>query len=379
MRITLPSALAKHRNVYIGIAVVVLLAVSGSIFAISRDGNKAKAKPAATVYELAAADVFKLQPRALAQGLRLSGTLSPVRHAVVKSHSTGNVLEIRVQEGDRVRRGDLLVKIDPRSPQAEKDSRNAALNKARADLILATKNRDNSVVLLDRKLISQNAFDQTVATFEASAANEQAAAAQLRMAEIALQDTEIRAEFDGVVATRKAQVGERVLPDSMLLSIVDLAQMQLEALVPVADVPGVRVGMPAHFKVDGFGDRQFAGQVGRINPQTEQGSRSLSIYVSVANTDGALRGGMFAEGDLVLKQTAPILAVPAAAIYSENGSEYVLVVDNGLVTRRDITRGAAFPDLELIAVDRGLNPDAQVIVTRATTLKPGVAVKLAST
>jgi len=328
---------------------------------------------------LAAADVLKLQLRPLAHALRLSGTLSPVRHAIVKSHSTGSVLEIRVQEGDRVRRGDLLVKIDPRSPQAEFDSRSAALAKARADLILATKNRDNSIVLLDRKLISQNAFDQNVATYDASAANEQAAAAQLRMAEIALHDTEIRAEFDGVVAARKVQVGERVLPDSVLLSIVDLSQMQLEALVPVADVPSMRVGMPAHFTVDGFGNREFNGHVERINPQTEQGSRSLSVYVSVANVDGALKGGMFAEGDLVLKQTAPLLAVPETAIHRDNGKDYVLAVADGVIARRDITRGANFPELELVVVDEGLSPDTHIIISQSTTLKPGAAVKLAST
>jgi membrane fusion protein, multidrug efflux system len=363
-------------------AVVVLALVAGTLLALSRNpapkSGPNAGKPA-MVYELASVDVLKVEPRTLTRSLRLSGTLSPVRHAVIKAHSVGTVLAIHVQEGERVRRGQVLAKIDPRNLEAELDSRTAALNKTRADLILATKNRDNSVALLDRKLISQNAFDQTVAAFEASVANEQAAAAQLRMAQIALQDTEIRADFDGVVAARKVQVGERVLPDAQLLTVVDLSRMQLEALVPVADVPSIRVGMPVRFKVDGFDVRQFDGRLERISPQTEQGSRSLLVYVSVTNTDGALKGGMFADGDLALQQTAEVLAVPPEAIHNDANGDFVLVVNNGAIARQDIARGTAFPAAGLVAVDRGLNAHAHVVVAQATSLKPGVQVKLPAT
>jgi RND family efflux transporter MFP subunit len=374
MSIALPSDPTFRRRLLIALGIGGLLAVSGTIYAITSGAKPKTTDP--IVYELADTDVLQVKAASLKRSLRLSGTLAPLRHAIVKSHSVGTVLEIRVHEGDRVRTGALLVRIDPRNLQATLDSQNAALRKANADLLLATKNRDNSVTLLNQKLISQNAFDQTEATYAASVANVEAAQAQVRMAQIALSDTEIRAEFDGIIAARSAQVGERVMPDSSLLTIVDLATMQLEALVPVADVPSVKVGQTARFTVDGFGSREFAGHVERINPQAAAGARSLSVYLTVANDDSALKGGMFAQGELVLQQTAPLLAVPNTAIRDDGQHRYVLVLHDGQVAKRDVTLGDQFETAGLTEIREGLTDAAQVIVAPVTALKPGMRAKV---
>jgi len=374
MAISLPPLLTRRRTLYIGGAALGLVAVSGTLFAVTRDSTP-KDK-AAIVYELAGSDVVVAKPQTLTRTLRLSGSLTPLRHAVVKSRSLGVVLELRVDEGDRVRAGALLARIDPRNLQAEHDARNAALRKAQADLLLASKNRDNSVVLLKQKLISQNAFDQTEAAFAVAQANEEAAQAQVRLSKIALEDTEIRADFDGVVAARQVQVGERVMPDTALLSLVDLRHMQLEALVPVADVPAIKVGQAAHFTVDGFGEREFTGQVARINPQTEQGTRSLTVYLTVANLDGVLKGGMFADGELMLEQTQPLLAVPNAAIRTDAEGTYVLSLQDGIVARTTVDAGAVFPASGVTVVEQGIDEGMRVIVAPATALKAGAKAKV---
>jgi len=374
MRGLFPTNSGARRKARWTLAIVTaLLAISTSIYAITR--TEAPNAPTVVAYELAPADVFVVKPQAMTRALRLSGTLGPVRHSVVKARSVGVVLEVRAHEGERVRRGATLVRIDPANLQAELEVRMAALRKAQAELALATKNRDNSVALLAQKLISQNAFDQTIAAYETGVANEQTAAAQLRLAQIALNDTEIRADFDGVVATRKIQVGERVMPDAVLLTIVDLALMQLEALVPVADIPTVRVGQPAHFRVDGFGAREFVGRVERISPQAEPGTRSLTVYLSVANADAVLKGGMFADGELILQHTAPLLAIPTTAIRTINLSDTVLALEDGVVVERHIVRGDVFPAAGLTAVREGLTESA-VIIVGSTMLKPGMQAKL---
>jgi membrane fusion protein (multidrug efflux system) len=152
----------------------------------------------------------------------------------------------------------------------------------------------------------------------------------------------------------------------------------LEALVPVADVPSIKVGQPARFRVDGFGDREFTGNVERINPQTQQGTRSLTVYVSVANTDGSLKGGMFADGELVLKQTAPLMAVPNVAIRSDAEGRYVLSVKQDVVTRTPVVPGDAYPDSEMTVIDKGIADADQVIVAPSSTLKPGAKIKFAT-
>ena len=106
---------------------------------------------------------------------------------------------------------------------------------------------------------------------------------------ISLDDAVIRAPFSGTIAKRLVQPGEKVSADSPVVAIVDLRQMLLEAAVPAAEIPSVRVGQGARFKVSGFGDREFAGQVQRINPVTVEGSRAITIYIAVENADRALK------------------------------------------------------------------------------------------
>jgi len=385
MRLSLPEQ-PRHRRIAIlasGLAVLAV-AVGGGHALLGGSSPQAAAKTASSTdkdveYELAPSDVVVIEPKPLTRTLRLSGSLTPLRHAVIKSHSVGTLIEMRVNEGDRVREGALIARIDPRNLQAELDARVAALHKAQADLALAAKNRDNSIVLLNQRLISQNAFDQNEAAYAASLANEQAAAAQLRLAQIALDDTEIRAEFSGVVAARHVQAGERVMPDTPLVTVVDLSTMQLEALVPVADVPSVQVGQAARFTVDGFGERQFTGTVERINPQAQSGTRSLAVYLTVANADSSLKGGMFAEGDLLLQRTSPVIAVPSVAVHNDEEGSYVLSLKEGVVARTPVKLGANFAESQLTVIDNGLEDAMQIIVAPASTLKPGARAKLAAT
>ena len=383
MRIRLPEHPRHRRLALIASGFAALAVATGGVYAVAGGSSPQAATQSnsddnSIEYELAPSDVLVVQPQPLTRTLRLSGSLAPLRHAVVKSHSVGTLIDIRVDEGDRVRAGALIARIDPRTLQAELDARKAALHKAQADLVLAAKNRDNSIVLLERKLISQNAFDQTEAAYAANVANEQAAQAQVRLAQIALADTEIRADFGGVVAARHVQSGERVMPDTPLVTVVDLSTMQLEALVPVADVPSIEVGQAARFTVDGFGVREFTGRVERINPQTQTGTRSLAVYVTVPNSDSALKGGMFAEGDLVLQRTAPLIAVPSVAVRGDEQGSYVLALKDGVIARTPITPGASYPDSQLTVIEAGLEQAIEVIVAPATTLKPGARAKVTS-
>ena len=139
---------------------------------------------------------------------------------------------------------------------------------------------------------------------ELAQAGVDAEAAQLDMARIALADTVIRAPLAGVVSKRHVQAGEKLAPDMPVFTIVNLRQLTLEAQVPASEMPRVKIGQEVRFKVDGFAQRDFVGKVARINPTTEAGSRSMLVYISVDNSDGALRGGMFAKGDITTEKSA---------------------------------------------------------------------------
>ena len=163
-------------------------------------------------------------------------------------------------------------------------------------------------------------------------------------------------------------------PDAPVIHIVDLNRMELEAPVPVSDIPSVKVGQEIAFKVDGFAERSFKGKVERINPAAEAGSRSISIFVTLPNHDGALKGGMFANGTLAAASRASVNAVPLAAVINEGGQSFVFAVNNGKVERKPITPGSQSVELGLVEVRDGLVAGTQVVAVKTEGLKHGSSV-----
>ncbi len=326
--------------------------------------------------ELAPADVAVVSMSQLSRSLPVSGSLSPLVQTTVKSKVAGDVLELTVREGQAVKQGEVLARIDTRYLKATLDSQQAALEKARADLALAKLNRDNSEAMLKEHFISQNAYDSAASTYAADLASAKAAEAQVSLAQLSWNDAVVRAPFSGTVVNRLVQPGERVDVEGSIVSLVDLSQMEFRALAPASEIPGVKVGQLAHFKVGGFGERLFEGRVERINPMTEQGSRSITVYLSVPNPDGVLRGGMFGQGVLVLDKSEPTPAIPAAAVRSEAGLPYVLVFADGKIGKRPVSLGLSSEDLGSVEVRDGLKPGEQVLLAKLDDFKEGAAAVL---
>jgi membrane fusion protein, multidrug efflux system len=321
--------------------------------------------------ELAAVDVIAVEPRVLTRMLPLSGTISPFVQATVKSKVSGEIEQVAVREGQDVKAGDVIARIDTRNLQAEYDRELAAVEKARADLGLAQLNRDKNRSLLELKYISQNTYEQTESAYAASVASLKLAEAQARLARIGLEDAQVRAPFAGTIAKRLVHPGEKASPDSVLVSLVDLRQMVLEAAVPAADIPSVRIGQTVHFTVGGFGSREFEGQVQRINPTTADGSRAITIYIAVPNPDRALKGGMFAQGELTLDATNPVLAIPQRAVREEAGANYVYTLKGGKIVRTPVALGQAVKGAAFVEVRDGLAAGERVIVAQISDEKAG--------
>jgi RND family efflux transporter MFP subunit len=168
-----------------------------------------------------------------------------------------------------------------------------------------------------------------------------------------------------------ANAGEKVNVDSPLFSLVDLGRMEIEAPAPAFEVPSIRTGQAASFRVDGFGERVFDGRVERINPVADAGSRAITLYISVANRDGALKGGMFAKGQIVLGEARAAPVVPASAIREESGQSFVYTLENGKIGRRAVQVGFTEPQLGLVEIQSGLEQGLNVVSARVAGLKAG--------
>jgi membrane fusion protein (multidrug efflux system) len=375
------EAVPAWRGWPIKAAVAALLAaiVGVIVWTTMRDPTMAPAAAAVTPpLELAAVDVATVAPQTLSRSLPLSGSLSPIVQATVKSKVGGEVELMPLREGQDVREGEVIARIDTRNLQAQYDRQLAAVERARADLDLAKLNRDKNRALLEKRYISQNTYEATESAYAGSVASLKLAEADARLAKISLEDAVVRAPFAGTIAKRHVQPGEKVSMDSTVVTLVDLRQMVLEAAVPAADIPAVQIGQAARFKVGGFGAQEFVGEVQRINPITADGSRAITIYIAVPNPDRALKGGMFAQGALTLDKNTPVLAVPQRAVHEEAGAAYVYTLRDDTIVRTSVKVGAPAPGATFVEVREGLVQGDRVIVTQITAEQVGKKVLVRS-
>ena len=360
--------------------VIAIIAAVGAVawFATRAPTAPMVAAPAANAapVELATVDITKVESRVLSRALPLSGSIAPFVQATLKSKVGGEVEQLRLREGQDVREGDVIARVDTRNLQAQYDREAAAVEKARADLELAKLNRDKNRMLLDQKFISQNTFEQTESAYAGSVASFKLAEAEARVAKINLDDAVIRAPFSGIISKRLVQPGEKVSPDSAIVTVVDLKQMVLEAAVPAAEIPAVHVGQKVRFRVGGFGDRTFEGEVQRINPVTAENSRAITIYIAVPNADTALKGGMFAQGELMLNSMQPVLAVAQRAVRDEAGASYVYVLRDDKIIRTSVKVGPRSEGEAFVEVRDGLRAGDQVIVADIGDDKGGAVARV---
>lgn len=369
---------ARRRLLKPALAVVGAVAIAGALVGLRvTQAKKDEPKAADNVtLEFSSADLATVQRRELERTLSVSGSLAPVMQSTVRAKVPGEVRRMLVREGDRVAERQVIAAIDTADLQAKLDAQVAALEEAKARLGIARKNRENNLQLLRQNFISQNAFDTADSTHEASAAAVRSAEAQVRLARKAMEDAAVRAPIAGLVAKRMVNVGDKVSIDSPMFTVVDLERMEIEAPAPASEIPNVRAGQRAAFQVDGFAERRFEGRVERINPAAEAGSRSITLYVSVANRDGALKGGMFAKGQVVLDRTPPALVVPASALREEAGQAYVYTIEKERIVRRPVTVGLRDPQSGLVEIRAGLEDGLAVVSARISGLKPGAAAKI---
>jgi RND family efflux transporter MFP subunit len=315
----------------------------------------------------------------LERSIPLSGTLRPFEQTVVKTRVSGELREISVREGESVKRGQVIARIDDVELAARAAERRAQVEAARAQVALFTKTRKMNADLLAQNFISQNAFDNVANSLEVGNANLKAAEAQLAVARKALADATVTAPMNAVVSERHAQPGEKLPIDAKLVSLVDLSRVELEADVPGAEIGAVRVGMPVTFTVEGIGDRRFEGRVGRINPTADERSRTIRVYVVLDNADGALRGGMFAKGRLRVDALADAVLVPITALREEAGQPVVWAIESGRIVRHALVIGERDPVRGVVAVKDGVAPGATVLVGGAGNVKPGDQVSVVAT
>lgn len=363
---------ASRRFLKPALAVLAAVAVTASLLGLRvSQANKEPEKKEDRTFEFAAGDLAELRREPLGRSIPVSGSLKPLLQATVRSKVSAEVAKVHVQEGHAVAAGAPLFTLDTADLRARLDAQMAAVAEARARLDLARKNQANNKALLEKSFISQNAYDSVANSVQVAEANLKSAEAQAAIARRAVEDAEIRAPFAGIVSKRWVNQGDKVAADMPVAHVVDLSRMELEAPVPVSEIPFVKVGQEISFEVDGFQGRRFAGRIERVNPAADAGSRSILVFATLPNADASLKGGMFANGTLATASGAEVEVIPTAAIIEEGGQSFVYVVKDGKVERRSVVLGARSVEQGVTTVREGLERGVPVITVKAEGLKAG--------
>lgn len=323
------------------------------------------------VLEFAAADLAHVEARALTRWLPLSGTLQPLNQTTLTSNVSGEIRQVTVREGDAVRTGQVLVRFDTADLEARLTDRLGTLQASRAQLALAEKTREQNQLLLKQKFISQNAFDSAESNLSVTQGTLKSNQAQVELARNALNYAVVAAPLSGTVAKRYVQPGQKVSLDAPLVSIVDLAQMELQAMVPANDIPELAIGMKVDLVIDGFGERRFTGTIERINPTTEAGTRAILVFIRIPNPDGALRGGMFGSGKVTLAAGAPVPTLPEVSIRTEAGETFVWTIESSRLSRRLVTVGRRDESAGRVEIKTPLDAGIPILAAPFDNLKLG--------
>ena len=337
------------------------------------EGDKKGAKPA---LEFVEADVVRLQRRRLSVESEIPGTVQAVSQAIVRAKVAAEVRRVLVREGDRVRVGQTVAEFDTAQLRAQLAERTAAVESAKAELSTAERTRKSNEELLKQAFISKNAYDASEYASQARRAAVALAKAQLEQTQIALGDAIVRSPIDGVISKRYVQPGEKVGFDAMLIGIVDLSQLEVQAQASLADVAKIEPGMPAKVTIEGLPDRVYEGKVERINPSAEPGTRSIHIYVSLANEGSLLKAGMFAKVRLTMAAERETASLPVSAVRGEGAQTYVWLLVGGHLERRPVSIGTRDDRAHLVEILSGVQPSETVIATKFDNLTHGQPARL---
>jgi RND family efflux transporter MFP subunit len=375
-----------NKRTWMALGGVAVLVAAGAAWVLLKPGAlpggaglaRAAAKPGAAAsapLEFRGNEVVRPQRAALPERIGFSGPLVAPNSAVLRARVSGTLLALAVAEGDRVKAGQALGRIDMAELAPRIAERSALLDSARASLAQAERVHASNERLAAQNFISPNALDTSRAQVDTARAALAAAQATLETTRAGARDTTLLAPISGIVAKRHVLPGEKVTAEQQVLTIVDLSRLELAASVGTHEVGRLQPGMPVQVTVEGIAT-PFTGTLARIAPAAEAGTRSIGVTVALANPQERLRAGQYALGEVVLADDRQRLLLPAAAIGSNAGQSHVWVIERGLLARRAVLLGRRDDAGGRIEVLEGVGPDAQVLAARFENLREGAPARV---
>jgi RND family efflux transporter MFP subunit len=342
-------------------------------------------KPATKVQVTTATLVYPSQASSI---LNASGYVVAQRKAEVASKATGRLEELHVEEGTIVKKGEVIGRLENKDVSASLAQARADLEVEKAVLAEAKSNFERRKRLVDEQLISAGEYDIAEAQYKRGIASVESAQAKVRQLEVELENTFIRAPFNGTVLTKNADVGEIVAPmgsagnsKGSVVSMADMTSLQVEADVSESNIERISVGQPCEITLDAFPEKRYRGAVHMIVPTADRAKATVMTKVRFVDKDERVLPEMSAKVTFLSEEISetqinskPKLTVNPAAVVVRNQNKVVYVVKEEKTEERQVKLGSMVGSV--VEITQGLNSGEQVVLNPGESLESGTRVKI---
>jgi RND family efflux transporter MFP subunit len=340
-----------------------------------KDG-KQDAKPVQLL--VSSEDVLTVQNNALASGPVITGSIQPERKADLRAEVSAVVLQVLKENGEPVKRGDVLVKLDETSIRDSLMSAQEALRASTQAFEQSQRALERLKTLRASGMTSAQALDDAEVRRNSAQSEVSAARARLVAAQQQVSRTVVRAPFDGIVSDRKVSAGDTAAVGKELLKVIDPTSMRYEGRVSADKISTVKVGQRVSYHINGYGDRQFTGVVKRIDPSANEVTRQVEVLVGLTGEQPRV-SGLYAEGRIDA-ESASVLMVPESALVKSGDKTYAWKVNAGgkSLARADLQIGARDQRTGAFEVKSGLAAGDLVLRAPNSSLTDGQPVQMAA-
>lgn len=344
--------------------VVVLAGVKGMQFGAMMNAAETMVMPPTVVSAIAA------EEQDWEQTLTAVGTLEAVQGVMVTADIPGRITEILFTGGAEVKKGDILLRQDVSSEEAQLRAAEASAALAKSNLIRVTE-------LLRKSVASKSEFDAADARYKE-------AVAQADSIRTTIEKKSVRAPFDGRLGIRLVNVGADLGTGDPIASLQAVNPIYVNFSLPQQDLPKLKLGLEVRITSDAVASRVFTGTITAINPEIDPSTRSLRVQASLENADHSLLPGMFANVDVVLPEVEHVLAVPVTAVaYATYGDSVFVVTEETNEETKAVTQVARQHFVRLgksrgdfVAVEAGIDAGAEVVSAGVFKLRNGAPITI---
>ncbi|TFW33189.1 efflux RND transporter periplasmic adaptor subunit [Massilia horti] len=359
---------------------LLVLALASALAACGK-GPKEPAKPGQGVTAqqsllVAPEDLLTVQSNALASGPVITGSVQPERRADLRAEVQSVVLQVLKENGEAVKRGDVLVRLDETAIRDSLLSADEAVRASTQALDQSNRQLERLKTLRASGMTSAQALDDAEVRRNNAQSDLAAAKSRAATAHQQLARTVVRAPFDGIVSDRKVSAGDTAAIGKELLKVIDPTSMRFEGRVSADKVSTVKVGQPVMFRINGYGDQRFTGVVKRIDAAANPVTRQVEVLVGLTGEQPRV-AGLYAEGQIDAETTA-VLMLPEKSVVKAGDKSFAWRLKDNKLAKVDIVVGARDQRTGNFEVKGGLAAGDTVLRTPGSSLKDGQKVELAT-